>query len=300
VKLREAGLLVRLRFSEINPGQVTGYSVSLPGDAGGDGTSVWYGGGRLSAGLTLPRLRERWDPSRSSAAGRPGAFRFTIPERDAIYRHAAREAAAAAEHIRHCSLHDPGQAADAAWAAADTLHAAARALDSRVLRRAADSYDRAARARYGRIPRPTREGNQLRAAARLIALTDGIAGDGTMFFAALIANLVALAVIYATLLIPVNIVLEATLSFLGLGVQPPTASWGNMIAEAQNGDLFTVAWWFLVFPCVALVLTTLAFNLLGDGLRDALDPRHGRAQIAPETRAKRRARAKARSVGAGE
>jgi hypothetical protein len=197
--LSEAGLLVRLRFSETCPGQVTGYSVSLPGDAGGDGTSVWYGGGRLSAGLTLPRLRERWDPSRSSAAGRPGAFRFTIPERDAIYRHAAREAAAAAEHIRHCSLQDPGRAADAAWAAADTLHAAARALDSRVLRRAADSYDRAARARYGRIPRPTREGNQLRAAARLIALAGGIAGDGTMFSAALIANLVALAVAVAEL-----------------------------------------------------------------------------------------------------
>ena len=48
-----------------------------------------------------------------------------------------------------------------------------------------------------------------------------------------------------------------------------------MIAEAQTGDLYTVAWWFLVFPCVALVLTTLAFNLLGDGLRDALDPRTG-------------------------
>jgi peptide/nickel transport system permease protein len=124
--------------------------------------------------------------------------------------------------------------------------------------------------------------------------------DLRIMFVEIAPNLVALAVIYATLLIPVNIVLEATLSFLGLGVQPPTASWGNMIAEAQNGDLFTVAWWFLVFPCVALVLTTLAFNLLGDGLRDALDPRHGRAQIAPETRAKRRARAKARSVGAGE
>jgi ABC-type dipeptide/oligopeptide/nickel transport system permease subunit len=103
-------------------------------------------------------------------------------------------------------------------------------------------------------------------------------------------NLIALAVIYATLLIPINIVTEATLSFLGLGVLPPTASWGNMIAEAQTGDLFTVAWWFLVFPCVALVLTTLAFNLLGDGLRDALDPRHGRSNITPTKRVKRTAR----------
>jgi peptide/nickel transport system permease protein len=112
-----------------------------------------------------------------------------------------------------------------------------------------------------------------------------------IMFVEIAPNLVALAVVYATLLIPTNIVLEATLSFLGLGVQPPTASWGNMIAEAQTGDLFTVAWWFLVFPCVALVLTTLAFNLLGDGLRDALDPRKGRSVTAP-SRKKRRDRGK--------
>jgi len=197
--LREAGVLVRLRFSETCPGQVTGYSVALPGHASGDGQPLWYGGGRLSAGLTLPRLRERWDPCRNTTADRPGAFRFTVPERDAIYGHAARQAATAAEHIRHCALHDPGRAADAAWAAADTLHAAARALDSRVLRRAADSYDRAARGRHGRIPRPTAEGSQLRAAARLLSMTGGIAGDGTMFSAALIANLVALAMAVAEL-----------------------------------------------------------------------------------------------------
>jgi peptide/nickel transport system permease protein len=103
--------------------------------------------------------------------------------------------------------------------------------------------------------------------------------DFRIMFVEIAPNLIALAVIYATLLIPVNIITEATLSFLGLGVQPPTASWGNMIAEAQNGDLFTVAWWFLVFPCLALILTTISFNLLGDGIRDALDPRHGRSQI---------------------
>ncbi len=100
-----------------------------------------------------------------------------------------------------------------------------------------------------------------------------------IMFVDITPNLIALAVVYATLLIPVNIVLEATLSYLGLGIQPPTASWGNMIAEAQNGDLYTIAWWMLVFPCVALFLTTLAFNLLGDGLRDALDPRHGRSNL---------------------
>jgi len=103
--------------------------------------------------------------------------------------------------------------------------------------------------------------------------------DVRIMFFEIAPNLIALAVVYATLLIPVNIVLEATLSYLGLGIQPPTASWGNMIAEAQTGDLYTIAWWFLVFPCVALFLATLAFNLLGDGLRDALDPRHGRSQV---------------------
>jgi peptide/nickel transport system permease protein len=116
--------------------------------------------------------------------------------------------------------------------------------------------------------------------------------DLRIMFVEIAPNLIALAVIYATLLIPVNIVTEATLSFLGLGVQPPTASWGNMIAEAQTGDLFTVAWWFLVFPCIALVLTTLAFNLLGDGLRDALDPRHGRSNISAPKRPKRAGRLK--------
>lgn len=104
-------------------------------------------------------------------------------------------------------------------------------------------------------------------------------GDLRIMVFEILPNLIALAVVYATLLVPVNIVLEATLSYLGLGVQPPTASWGNMISDAQQGDLFTIAWWFLVFPGLALFLTTLAFNLLGDGLRDALDPRRGRSRV---------------------
>jgi peptide/nickel transport system permease protein len=78
-------------------------------------------------------------------------------------------------------------------------------------------------------------------------------------------------IVYTTLLIPVSIVSEAALSYLGVGVQPPTADWGAMIAEAQN--YYQQAWWFLTFPSVALILTTLAFNILGDGIRDAIDPR---------------------------
>ena len=84
-------------------------------------------------------------------------------------------------------------------------------------------------------------------------------------------NLLAPVLVLATLSIPSAIIFEATLSYLGLGVQPPTASWGNLLASAQN--YYEVAWWYLVFPALALLITTLAFNLLGDGIRDALDPR---------------------------
>ena len=75
----------------------------------------------------------------------------------------------------------------------------------------------------------------------------------------------------ATLNIADIILAESALSFLGLGVQPPTPSWGNMIADGQ--EILTTAWWTALFPGLAVALTVLAFNLLGDGLRDALDPR---------------------------
>jgi len=198
-QLREAGVLVRERFSDTDPGLVTGYSVTLPGHTGPDGTPVWYGGGRLAAGLTLPRLRDRWNRAPGGSAERSGAAQFTAPERDGVYRHAARQARAAAEHIRHCAMSDPGAAADAAWAAADTLHVAARALRNPHLRRAADSYDRAARAQYGRLPRRSHDGDQLRRTARMIALAGNLTGDATLTAIALVAQLVALAAAVAEL-----------------------------------------------------------------------------------------------------
>jgi hypothetical protein len=132
-------------------------------------------------------------------AERSGTPRFTAPERDEIYRHAARQARAATEHIRHCAMTDPAGAADAAWAAADTLHVAARALRNPHLRYAADSYDRAARAAYGRIPQRSRDGEQLRRTARMIALAGNLTGDNTLMAIALIAQLVALATAVAEL-----------------------------------------------------------------------------------------------------
>jgi peptide/nickel transport system permease protein len=95
------------------------------------------------------------------------------------------------------------------------------------------------------------------------------AGDIRIMFVEILPNAMAPVIVYATLLIPAAIVFEATLSFLGLGIVPPTPSWGNMLAESLQ--YFQVAWWFVVFPGGALLVTTLAFNLLGDSVRDALD-----------------------------
>ena len=146
---------------------------------------IWYSGGKLAADLTLPKLRGRWEPrSRSTeqsvgyvpgvgaGTGRLAADGLTVGERELIYGHAARQAAHAAEHIRYCARRDPGRAADAAWAAADALHTAARITNSRALRCAADAYDRAARAPFGRLPPCTSAGNRLRTAARALALMD--------------------------------------------------------------------------------------------------------------------------------
>jgi peptide/nickel transport system permease protein len=97
------------------------------------------------------------------------------------------------------------------------------------------------------------------------------AGPFRIMFIDILPNLLAPVLVLATLYIPTAVIFEATLSFLGLGIQPPTASWGNILADAQN--FYQQAWWYVVFPVVALVITTLAFNLLGDGVRDAMDPR---------------------------
>jgi peptide/nickel transport system permease protein len=97
------------------------------------------------------------------------------------------------------------------------------------------------------------------------------AGNLRILFVDILPNLVAPVIVLATLLIPAAIIFEATLSFLGLGVVPPTPSWGNMLSDAEGVGF--QAWWFYIFPMLFLLATTLAFNLLGDAVRDALDPR---------------------------
>jgi peptide/nickel transport system permease protein len=100
------------------------------------------------------------------------------------------------------------------------------------------------------------------------------AGPWRIMLVDIFPNVLAPVIVYTTLLIPVSIVGEATLSFLAVGVKAPTSDWGQMIAEASN--YYTVAPWFLIFPCLALLVTTLAFNIFGDGVRDAFDPRGDR------------------------
>jgi peptide/nickel transport system permease protein len=102
------------------------------------------------------------------------------------------------------------------------------------------------------------------------------ASSGRIMFREILPNLVAPIIVYTTLFIPANILLEAALSFLGVGVQPPDPSWGEMLAKATS--IFDVAWWFLFFPGLALLLTVLAFNLVGDGMQDALNPKRSRSR----------------------
>jgi len=99
-------------------------------------------------------------------------------------------------------------------------------------------------------------------------------GSNRIVLRHILPNVVAPVIVLATLGIPNAIIAGASLSFLGLGVQPPTADWGEMLSSGRNS--FALAPWLSIFPGLAIVVTVLAINLFGDGLRDALDPRQAR------------------------
>ena len=99
------------------------------------------------------------------------------------------------------------------------------------------------------------------------------AGPLSIMVVDILPNLSVPIIIYTTMMIPGAIVFEATLSFLGLGIVPPAPSWGGMLADAAANSIYLVAWWLVLVPGTALLLTTLSFNILGDGLRDAFDPK---------------------------
>jgi peptide/nickel transport system permease protein len=123
------------------------------------------------------------------------------------------------------------------------------------------------------------------------------AGPFRIMFLDILPNLLAPVLVIATLYIPAAVIFEATLSFLALGIQPPTASWGNILAEATN--FYQTSWWYVVFPAIFLLVTTLAFNLLGDGIRDAMDPRTERLLAASRARRGRKKKQKAAAAAAG-
>jgi peptide/nickel transport system permease protein len=100
----------------------------------------------------------------------------------------------------------------------------------------------------------------------------GVSGMRIMF-SDVLPNCLSPVIVQATLLLAIGIIIEAAISFVGLGVQPPTPSWGNMLASARD-YLLSGEWWLSVFPGAAISITVIGFNLLGDGLRDRLDPRH--------------------------
>jgi len=94
-----------------------------------------------------------------------------------------------------------------------------------------------------------------------------------ILFRELLPNLVAPIIVYSTLLIPTNILFEAALSYLGVGLYPPTPTWGGMLSDAVTNQYFQIDPEFMLVPGLAIFITVMAFNLFGDGLRDALDPR---------------------------
>jgi oligopeptide transport system permease protein len=104
------------------------------------------------------------------------------------------------------------------------------------------------------------------------------ASDAAIIFRHIVPNTLGPVIVYTTLTVPAVILQEAFLSFLGLGVQPPNASWGTLVSDGAR--LLALFPWLVIFPSLAMSLTLLAFNFLGDGLRDALDPQ-GRKEAGP-------------------
>ncbi len=225
--LRDDGLLIRERRSERNPEQITGYAVALPESVDPGGKPIYFGGGKLAADLTLPKLRRRWDvstpqddgngagvdgsggrhgPGRAgattdSANARRGApagrdrHRLTPDERSRIWEQATSAAARATDQMLAAAGSDPSAAADAAWAAADFLAAAARVVEGRrggPLTVASDEYERAARELWGRVPQPSKAGQGLRTASVLLATARFVGHHENKQLLALLAQLAAL------------------------------------------------------------------------------------------------------------
>ncbi|GAA2160177.1 hypothetical protein GCM10009727_73020 [Actinomadura napierensis] len=189
-RLQDEGFLVKPRYSQTVPGQITGYAVAFPADNVTE--PKWSPGSRLAEDLSLTRLQQRWASSFRHRTPATDHDDLTPEERQAFYDDAARAASYATAQIRRHLATNPHAAQDACWAASDALHTAAQATGNHHLHHAANSYDRAARAPYGRIPRPTPAGNALRTTARLLALAGSVKDRTTISTMLLVANLITL------------------------------------------------------------------------------------------------------------
>ena len=215
------GVSVWPRLSERNPGEMTGYAVSLDGWTNGAAEPVRFGGGKLAPDLSLPKLRARWEPAGAgpaapagagpaAPAGGPAGTDEAPPRRDGpltgdeaerVWREAERIVRDAADRITADAGSDPDAAADAAWAAGDTLAAAAAGEGEAggPLTDAAEAFDRAGRESYRRVPARTDTGTALRSAARMIALLTPGTRQPAAQLAALTVALAALAAAVADL-----------------------------------------------------------------------------------------------------
>jgi hypothetical protein len=204
--LAQAGLQVRPRISELDGETVTGYSVALPDDHDRHGRPVWFGGGKLAADLSWPRLASRWPDTTGTLSGQGTGHvsgdpvRLSATERVTVWRDATRLTTQAATTVRVLSGHDPVGAAAIADAAGDVLAVTANAVEGRrggPLTDASASFNRAARslgALRPRIPRPGgAPGQGLRVTARLIALAGRAQRDEMTQVLALVMSLADLA-----------------------------------------------------------------------------------------------------------
>jgi hypothetical protein len=194
-RLTSAGVLIRYRYSDQNPGQITGYAISLPGHQDAQGEPLWYSGGRLSPDLTLPKLRSRWN----GAGEQPVRATVDPNERRALWDDIIRMTGSTAAQLR--SGIGQGASAELAQATADALRSSALAVPGpagRDLQQAADAFDRAAREAYRATPGPTARGDALRTTSRLLAVL-GSAGSSPAALTMLITNLAELVAAVADL-----------------------------------------------------------------------------------------------------
>ena len=189
------GVLVRTRQQrQRTQARSPGTPSRCPATPAGTAAPVWYGGGKLAADLTWPKLCQRW-----TGPGTRPADPLTAAERSAVWDHAARVADRRHRADPELAGTDPAAAADAAWATSDTLHAAAAALGSRILRQAADAYDRGSPRPLRPHPRAHPGREQLRQAARLLSAYGYLTSDPSLRPIVLITRLAALAEAVAAL-----------------------------------------------------------------------------------------------------